>query len=261
MKKYFVSSDIHGFYTEYMTALQNAGFDANNPEHMLIICGDMFDRGLEARELLSFFIKMDNSERLIFIRGNHEDLLDGLLFDDNCQPRSSDYSNGTVSTIEQLTEDRFSVQYYHAHDIIATLKDIGLLKLFSHALNYYEGKNYIFVHGWIPVACDGGEIYYDPKWREADHSRWNEARWENGMAMANLGLLEPNKTIVCGHWHASYGNIRKQRPNKSEIDYRHLEFSDNELFKPYYNNGIIAIDACTSFTHLCNVIVFTEDEI
>lgn len=45
--KYFVISDIHIFYTEMMTSLISNGFDIQNPDHKVIICGDPFDRGCE----------------------------------------------------------------------------------------------------------------------------------------------------------------------------------------------------------------------
>ena len=43
--KYFVSSDIHGFYDEWMKALKDAGFDIANDNHKIIVCDDLFDRG------------------------------------------------------------------------------------------------------------------------------------------------------------------------------------------------------------------------
>lgn len=44
MKKYFVASDIHSFYTPFIKELNKTGFDLNNEEHILIICGDLFDK-------------------------------------------------------------------------------------------------------------------------------------------------------------------------------------------------------------------------
>ena len=38
MKKYFVVADIHSFYDEFMKALNDAGFDINNEDHILISC-------------------------------------------------------------------------------------------------------------------------------------------------------------------------------------------------------------------------------
>ena len=46
--KYFVSSDIHGFFDEWQNALTDKGFDLNNPEHKIILCGDLFDRGSQS---------------------------------------------------------------------------------------------------------------------------------------------------------------------------------------------------------------------
>ena len=54
MMKYFAVSDCHGFYSNLMFALKNAGFDINNPEHILIVCGDLFDRGEQPKEIFEF---------------------------------------------------------------------------------------------------------------------------------------------------------------------------------------------------------------
>jgi len=67
MKKYFVASDIHSF-TPCIKELNKTGFDLNNEEHILIICGDLFDRGSESLKLYEF-IKSLPKERRILIRG------------------------------------------------------------------------------------------------------------------------------------------------------------------------------------------------
>ena len=54
MKTYFVCSDIHGFYKEWMKSLKEAGFNKNNPEHILIVLGDIFDRGNEPWKVYKF---------------------------------------------------------------------------------------------------------------------------------------------------------------------------------------------------------------
>ena len=57
MKKYFVTSDIHGFYNEFISALDRSGFNIDNPDHILIICGDIFDRGSETLDVFNFLIE------------------------------------------------------------------------------------------------------------------------------------------------------------------------------------------------------------
>lgn len=56
MPKLFCVSDIHGFYDEFKSALDTAGFDKDNPEHWLISCGDHFDRGSKPKEVLRFVV-------------------------------------------------------------------------------------------------------------------------------------------------------------------------------------------------------------
>ena len=54
MKKYFVCSDLHSFFTEFKEALAKNGFDAENQDHILVVCGDLFDRGKETLYLYNF---------------------------------------------------------------------------------------------------------------------------------------------------------------------------------------------------------------
>ena len=39
--RYFVVTDVHGFYDEMIEALDIAGFDPNNENHWLISLGDV----------------------------------------------------------------------------------------------------------------------------------------------------------------------------------------------------------------------------
>ena len=48
--RYYVVSDIHGFYTELERALRDNGFFDDNEPNKLILCGDALDRGKEAQK-------------------------------------------------------------------------------------------------------------------------------------------------------------------------------------------------------------------
>ena len=50
-KTLFVVSDIHGHYTQLKEALDRAGFDENRPDHLLVCCRELFDRGHENRKV------------------------------------------------------------------------------------------------------------------------------------------------------------------------------------------------------------------
>ena len=76
MKKLFVVSDVHSFYTQLIKVLNEKGFDKNNPEHWFVSCGDLLDRGPESQQCLKF---VNSLERKILIRGNHEDLMEDAI--------------------------------------------------------------------------------------------------------------------------------------------------------------------------------------
>ena len=67
------------------------------------------------------------------------------------------------------------------------------------------------------------------------------------MEAAHHGIIEPGKTIVCGHWNSSFGH--------SHYEGDGYEFDDNPNFDPYYGEGIIALDACTPLSRKVNCIV------
>lgn len=122
-------------------------------------------------------------------------------------------------------------------------------------LNYFETDHYIFVNGWIACKATGygGQasfFKYMPNWRKAESIDWDFVRWYNGMDAAQMGVIEPNKTIVCRHWHSSYGHAKFE--GKSE------EWGSSADFSPYYGNGIIAIDACTAVSGEINCIIFED---
>ena len=73
----------------------------------------------------------------------------------------------------------------------------------------------------------------------------------------NIG--EPNKKIVIGHFHASYGNVRKKLGRGlSKEKYKEYEFSDLDFFKPYVDDNIIAIDSCVALTKIINILVIED---
>ena len=112
-----------------------------------------------------------------------------------------------------------------------------------------EKQHYVFTHGWIPSIPNRDKSYsYISSWREADREQWNRARWFNGMDAAQTA--DENKTIVCGHWHTSYGH--------SKYEHKGTEFGEDADFSPYYGPGIIAIDACTAFSGKVNCLVIED---
>lgn len=272
MKTYFVISDTHSFYKETILALEEKGFDPTNDEHIIIHCGDLCDRGPDSWDMVEWAYNLYKLNRFIFVRGNHEDLFEHMIIRN--QWTSIDKDNGTLKTLAQLqytkyaTESKAQRLFYEY--IYKYNKHWDELR--ASAVNFYETNHYIFVHGWIPCLIDNSyldeknHICYThktmPNWREASEKDWYNARWENGMALADEGCLA-DKTIVCGHFHTSWGHINKMLKDgcAAILKNHEFDFATKALFQPYYSDGIIAIDACTAGTHMVNVLKFTEEEI
>ncbi|MBQ9779347.1 MAG: metallophosphoesterase [Clostridia bacterium] len=261
MKLYTVA-DPHGFLDEMKTALNEQGF-FDDPEGKLVVCGDVLDRGKKAVEMADFLITLLKEDRLIYVRGNHEDLLERCLQDivgagfyEIKNGSSYHCRNGTWDTLLQLAnmEERLALKY---PEVLCrrVMESPFYETLLPSAVNYYEPENLpiIFVHGWIPCqsqGCGPFKVYsYDPHWRLAPPDIWERARWLNGMDMAcNYHAIEPNKTIVCGHFHTSWGHAHINKDGS--------EWGEDAKFSPFEAEGILALDACTAYSHKVNCRVF-----
>ena len=283
MRKYFFVSDIHSFYTEMIEALHKYGFDENNHDHILVVLGDVFDRGFETLEVYKY-LKSLPKERLILIRGNHESLYKELML--KSFPDSYDFSNGTVRTFcaiagfneevlsssywwkisylesrEPFDYDNMPQEYWNQIVDVVIMSNVTKWLESEDWVNYFETDNYIFVHSWIPAATKPvisamtyfpEEIGYREDWRNATDVEWEDASWGCPWRKAKEGWNKTGKTIVCGHWHTSdfFNNLTKQHKDKY----------DCPLFKSK-RYKLIGLDACTAASGKVNVLVLNEDEL
>lgn len=219
--KYYVVSDLHGYYTYLNQALKQAGFFDEKEPYKLIVCGDLLDRGSEANQLIDFMIDLMDNDKLIFVLGNHEELLVQCLQEiarggvhEIASGMSHHYLNKTWDSLLQLSQMNEVEAYQNPNELVRRVMNSPFYKrLLTICVDYYETPNYIFTHGWIPCITQGYKPYvkysYDPNWRVADVESWRRARWFNGMEIAcKHRIVEPDKTIVCGHWHTSYGHSK-----------------------------------------------------
>lgn len=114
--------------------------------------------------------------------------------------------------------------------------------------DYFETEHYVFVHGWIPCITEHGKYCPIRDWRNAPSKEWKNARWYNGIDAAQTA--DEDKTIICGHWHASYGH--------SKYEGKGSAFGADADFTPYYGSHVIAIDACTAYSGKVNCIVVED---
>ena len=284
MKTYFACSDIHSFYQPLIQALNKAGFEKDNPEHILIVCGDIFDRGKQPIEVYEF-LKALPRERRFLIRGNHEYLFRDLI--KRGLPLEHDMTNGTYNTLLRLNKEYYEAyadwiinhprptsligsmeweiessrfELEHSQDLYHNKRVDEIINwIFSSEWrNYLQLGKYIFVHSFVP-KYDA----YDSSWREASAKDWEKASWANPWLAYQRGYfhLEEKQgfTLVCGHWHTSdfYNHLLYSHEREKQLDIR----KSNPIFKSEHCPGIIGLDACTVYTNKINVLVIKEDEL
>ena len=261
--KYYVVSDVHGYYTVLEETLRGAGFFEDPVPNKLIVCGDLLDRGTEANRMVDFMLQLLEEGRLILVKGNHEDLMVQCLQEvargrayDIAIGMSHHYSNGTWDTLLQIANMSESDAIRMPNELVGrVMRSPFYTRLLSACMDYFETPHYIFTHGWIPCHTEGYKPYtnyaYDPDWRTADVDAWRRARWFNGMEVAcQYHVTEPNKTVVSGHWHTAYGHAC--------IEHRGTEWGIHADFSPFYAEGIIAIDASTANSGKMNCLVIED---
>ena len=263
--KYFVTSDIHSFYSPLIVELNKQGFEIDNKRHRLIVCGDLFDRD-ETIEVYNF-IKSLSKNRRILIRGNHEYLLRDCLKKDF--PSDYDFHNGTVKTICQFANVDYDEFIFLAYEQDINRrnrkwKKMTSLPIFKKLIkwifeskdwvDYYEYKNYVFVHSFIPLISNkkmsGYSEEYNPDWRNASREEFEEATWRNPFIKFDEGYfneeIKNNKILVCGHWHCS-------------DFHKFFEHKEND-WSIYKGKNLIAIDKCTALTKKSNVLVIDYED-
>lgn len=189
--KYYVVSDIHGFYTPMVEALTRAGFFEDKEPHKLIVCGDMFDRDFEAHRVQEFMLDLLHRGELIYIRGNHEDMfvrmLDYLQTSDmyHIYEINRFITNGIMDTAIQLCRMSTNDAYRHPRRMVERTKQTPYYtELIPASVDFFETEHYVFIHGWIPARQIGNEhrrYAYESDWRTADEMALKRARWYNGI--------------------------------------------------------------------------------
>lgn len=238
-KQFFVVSDIHGHYTLLKEALEKVGFDNENENHILICCGDYFDRGNENFEVLKFFERLKHK---VLLRGNHEDLLLKLLQTGKVQPHN--YINGTLITLENFF-GKYSID--PTDDTICFSGKSRMIdrvcEFIEETVNYFETDKYVFVHGWLPDKAE------TPAERQkVSDAAWEKSRWIKWTEKYNGEKVLSDKILICGHMPTFYA---------SRFDSNRL----NDCSDIFYGNGLIAIDAGTYDSKKINVLIIEDKTI
>ena len=241
-KKIFAVSDIHGHATLLKEALSNAGFQESNPEHLLVVCGDCFDRGKENRAV---YLYLDRIKNKVIIRGNHEDILEDTIYKAKVTDHARD--NGTEKTVKEF----FGSDYdYERCTLFIDERTNGykeLIPFLQSTRDYFETEKYVFTHGWLPLI-NQGTFYVDipDNWRYATPAEWRKARWTEWHKVYPYRPILKDKTLIVGHRSTAYGSMFDPK-------------RQSKCHDPFHGEGMIAIDALTVLSEKINVITLTDN--
>ena len=264
--KYFIVSDVHSYYSILRRTLDDKGFSLDK-DHVLVLLGDAFDRGEETRDTAKFLLSLYDQGKLIYVLGNHEELLIKCLQqlargDDPIDLATSYHSiNGTWQTLLALADMSEAEAISHPQNVVSNFVFSRVYKeLLASCVDYFETERYIFTHGFIPCIEKGFSPYvtysYNPDWREAVPEEWYRARWYNGVKIAvESNVREAEKTIVCGHWHTSAFHAKYEKTGS--------EWGSDADFTPFYSKdgAVVGIDACTASSQTINCLVYDEEDL
>lgn len=235
-RKIFVVTDIHGHCSLLKNALEKAGFDNENEDHLLVCCGDYFDRGNENVEVLKFFERLKHK---VLIRGNHEDMLLKIFETGKILPHN--YLNGTMQTLVDFFGKYFIDPADDTVDFSGKTSTVKrICDFIGETVNYFETDKYVFVHGWLPdnaKTVEARTLISDEIWEKARWVKWTD-RYVGAMPL-------PDKILICGHVPTLYA-------------YRFDPTCDKKCADIFYGNGFIALDAGTYDTKKINVLVLEE---
>lgn len=246
--RYFVVSDIHSCHDELFSALLEAGYDSSRDDQILIVCGDIFDRGPKPIETFRALREIPR-ERRILIKGNHEDLLVRAL--ESGDLTAADLQNGTIETMQIFSRReerildglalRFAIE--ENYDLLEWLEG-------DQWQDCFEIGPYLFVHAGFPTMAMTEEgITEDFSWRHPQEGvapDWKSARWENPLLFSKSRFFQREKErgtiLVAGH-----------RPN----DRYWKEKGKQDIF---FDDHFIGMDGGCHYSGQMNVLVIDDSD-
>ena len=258
IKKLFVISDLHGHYKITIDALRDAGYDENDKNNLLLVLGDIFDRGLENKEIYIWLKRLTDEGKAIVLRGNHDQFLIDFL-ENPCKVDNlfNFNNNGLKTTIYSLLNNKGTLEdYYNSKPFVNSSKAkvfkawnmcvsdlinkmypdlLDWIKSFNY---YYETESYIFTHASIDGFC--GDF------RRPDID-WETLLCDDGSFFGRK-IKNTKKTVVVGHFNTR--DIRFMYGVGKKNYFSVLKRKDGK---------VIMVDACTIVSKKVNVLVIKEN--
>lgn len=142
-RRLLVSSDGHGRYYEFISALKKSKYDSKYDT--LIYLGDAIDRGPHGKKFLRKLMQLEQKDGAIVLLGNHE-----LMFLDTILgnfPLMYYIKNGGLPTLKSFGID-IEKRRYTQYELFKIIGEDLINWLLKRPL-YYQTDRYIFVHAGI----------------------------------------------------------------------------------------------------------------
>jgi serine/threonine protein phosphatase 1 len=137
MQKIFTVGDIHGCYDKLCALMDKLPIDMERDQ--LLFIGDYIDRGPSSIDVLDYLIDLKKrSPDIIFLKGNHEDMLQKYL---NGSDRFTYLLNSGQQTLDAYLNKKDASENYPVPS--AHLDFLNTLQM------YYQTEDYIFVHAGL----------------------------------------------------------------------------------------------------------------
>ncbi len=168
----FVIGDIHGCTRALEVLVDRMNL---TPNDLVVVLGDAVDRGPDTRKVLEQLIEIGKTCELVYILGNHEEMMLEAISGRNVDEW---LHYGGSATLASYHGDLNNIPDEH-------------LALMNSAVKYYEGPTEICIHANLEP---GVELH-------RQRSRW--LRWKK---LTGREFPHPSgKRVICGHSGVGYG--------------------------------------------------------
>lgn len=205
--RFLVITDIHGCYDEMRALLSKMDFRPE--EDTLINLGDTIDRGPKVYEVFRYLysLKEQMGDRLILLRGNHEQMMLNTLYGGQDEKRLWDY-NGGAKTRYSFLRHKHRIQEYadwyermpfyyvtpHFRCVHASLKNEDPQENTIETMIWGRGTDYqgkLVLTGHTPYQMP---LYFDGKGNvgEIQEDAWGRLK-ETGTIALDTGCVFGNR--------------------------------------------------------------------
>lgn len=213
----YATSDIHGHYKALIEAVSSTGFNPINGDDLLVVCGDMFDRGGESLAVYEYLKELWDNKRAVIIKGNHEQMFIDYLEGKNISPFNY-IRNGLDKTFAEflhctkpfetwcLFKNIENPTYGNFAEWVTEVKEEineeypELLPWLKSLPYYFETEDYIFTHGAIDTEA---EDWKNPMIERCGKTGWEALTWDDG-SFFGKDINNIDKSVVIGHFGTNH---------------------------------------------------------